>query len=151
METNEKLTAVLLHEAEHAMLKGVEQLQTIREGDLQALEQQVLTACLSLGRRVMEQAVKHAGEQAERPTRRDGECGHQQRLVSMRPRHLDTLMGKGTFRRASSQCVVEEKEAEQRATCGHGQALFDQGWGMSAGRTSPRSAKASGKLVARMT
>ncbi len=100
METNEKLKMVLLHETEKAMLQVIDQLQTIGEGDLQTLEQSVLTACLSLGRTVMEQVLNHAGEQAERPARRDGECGHRQRLVGMRPKQLHTLMGKVTIRRA---------------------------------------------------
>jgi hypothetical protein len=149
METNEKLTTVLLQEAEKAMLKVVDQLQTIKEGDMQALEQQVLTACLSLGRSVMEQTLNHAGEQAEKPTRRNGECGHKQHLVGMRSRQLHTLLGKMTFRRAYYQCVVEEEE--QRPACSHGQAPFDQVWGLSARRTSPGVQKLLGKLVARMT
>src|SRR6185312_4316923 len=149
METNEKLKMVLLHETEQAMLQVIDQLQTIGEGDLQTLEQSVLMACLSLGRSVMEHVLTHAAEQAERPARRDGECGHRQRLVAMRPKQLHTLMGKVTMRRASYQCLVEEEE--QSAECNHGQAPFDQVWGPLTGRTSPGVQKLLGKLVARMT
>jgi hypothetical protein len=149
METNEKLKMVVLHETEQAMLEVIEQLQTIEEGDLQTLEQSVLTACLALGRTVMEHALNHAGEQAERPARRDGECGHRQRLVGMRPKQLHTLMGKVTIRRAYYQCVVEAEEPS--APCRHGQAPFDQVWGPVTGRTSPGVQKLLGKLVARMT
>jgi hypothetical protein len=149
METNEKLKMVLLHETEKAMLKVIDQLQTIGEGDLQTLEQSVLTACLSLGRTVMEQVLNHAGEQAERPARRDGECGHRQRLVGMRPKQLHTLMGKVTIRRAYYQCVVAEEQ--QSAECRHGQAPYDSVWGPLTGRTSPGVQRLLGKLVARMT
>jgi hypothetical protein len=148
METNEKLKIALLQETEKATLKMIEQLETIREGDLQTLEQSVLTACLSLGRTVMEQILTHAGEQAERPARRDGECGHRQRLVGMRPKQLHTLMGKVTIRRAYYQCLTEKVE---QTPCSHGQTPFDEVWGPFSGRTSPGVQKLVGKLVARMT
>ncbi len=131
------------------MLKVIDQLQTREEGDLQTLEQSVLTACLSLGRSVMEHVLTHAGEQAERPARRDGECGHRQRLVAKRPKQLHTLMGKVTLRRAYYQCLLEEEKPS--AECNHGQAPFDQVWGPFTGRTSPGVQKLLGKLVARMT
>ncbi len=149
METNEQLKRALLHETEQAMLQMIDQLQTIGEGDLQTLEHSVLTACLALGRSVLEHVLTHAGEQAERPARRDGECGHRQRLVAMRPKQLHTLMGKVTLRRAYYQCQV--KEEEPSAACRHGQAPFDQVWGPFTGRTSPGVQKLLGKLVARMT
>ena len=120
-----------------------------REGDLQTLEQSVLTACLSLGRTVMEQVLNHAGEEAERKARRDGECGHRQRLVGMRPKQLHTLMGKVTIKRAYYQCMM--KEEEQSAECSHGQAPYDDVWGPFNGRTSPGVQKLMGKFVARMT
>lgn len=92
----------------------------------------------------MEQTVKHAREQAERPTRRDGECEHHQRLVGMRSRHLHTLMGNVTFRRAYDQCVVEEKEAEQGATCRSGGRQRDE-------PAQECTINLLGKRVARMT
>jgi hypothetical protein len=149
METNEKLKTVLLQETEKAMLEMIDQLQTVREGDLQTLEQSVLTACLSLGRTVMEQVLNHAGEEAGRKARRDGECGHRQRLVGMRPKQLHTLMGKVTIWRAYYQCLVEE--GERGTECNHGQAPYDEVWGPFNGRTSPGVQKLLGKFVARMT
>jgi hypothetical protein len=149
METNEKLKTVLLQETEKAMNEMIDQLQTVREGDLQTLEQRVLTACLSLGRTVMEQVLKHAGEETERKARRDGECGHRQRLVGMRAKQLHTLMGKVTIKRAYYQCMVEE--GEQSAECNHGQAPYDDVWGPFNGRTSPGVQKLLGRFVARMT
>lgn len=149
METNEKLKIALLRETEKVILEMVDQLQTIREGDLQTLEQSILTTCLSLGRAMLEQTLNHAGEEAERPSRREGECGHKQRLVGMRPKQLHTLMGKVTIRRAYYQCLIEEGELS--AECSHGQAPYDQVWGPLNGRTSPGVQKLLGKFVARMT
>ena len=149
METNEKLKTALLQETEKAMIEMIEQLQTVREGDLQTLEQRVLTACLSLGRSVMEHILNHAGAEAGRKARRDGECGHRQRLVGMRPKQLHTLMGKVTIQRAYYQCLTKE-EAES-TTCSHGQAPYDSVWGPFSGRTSPGVQRLLGKLVAQMT
>jgi Uncharacterised protein family (UPF0236) len=149
METNEKLKTALLQETEKAMIEMIDQLQTVREGDLQTLEQNVLTACLSLGRIVMEQVLNHAGEEVGREARRDGECGHRQRLVGMRPRQLHTLMGKVTIWRAYYQCMVEQGERDTE--CSHGQTPYDELWGPFHGRTSPGVQKLLGKFVARMT
>jgi hypothetical protein len=149
METNETLKRAVLQETEQTMLQVIDQLQTIGEGDVQTLEQSVLAACLALGRSVMEHVLTHAGEQAERSARREGECGHRQRLVAMRPKQLHTLMGKVTIRRAYYQCVMDEKE--QRSACHQSHAPFDQVWGPVSGRTSPGVQKLLGKLVARMT
>ena len=44
METNEKLKIALLQETEKELLKMIDQLETIQEGDLQRLEQSVLKA-----------------------------------------------------------------------------------------------------------
>ncbi len=149
METNEKLKIALLQETEKEMLKMIDQVETIQEGDLQTLEQSVLRACLALGRTMMEQILNHTAEEAESPSRREGECGHQQRLVGIRPKQLHTLMGKVTIRRSYYQCVVEEEEPS--ATCSHGQAPWDSVWGQIAGRTSPGVQKLLGKLVSRLT
>jgi hypothetical protein len=149
METNEKLKIALVQEMEKEMLKMIDHLETIQEGDLQTLEQSVLRVCLSLGRTMMEQILNHTAQEAERPCRREGACGHQQRFVGIRPKQLHTLMGKVTIGRAYYQCVVEEEEPS--ATCSHGQAPWDLVWGQIAGRTSPGVQKLLGKLVSRLT
>ena len=46
-ENEEKLKTTLLQETEKELLKMIDQLQTVREGDLQTLEKSILTACLS--------------------------------------------------------------------------------------------------------
>jgi Uncharacterised protein family (UPF0236) len=149
MKTNEQLKIALVQETEKEMLKMIDQVEMIQEGDLQTLEQSVLRACLSLGRTMMEHILNHTGEEAERPSRREGACGHQQRLVGRRPKQLHTLMGKVTIGRAYYQCMVEEEEPS--ATCSHGQAPWDLVWGQIAGRTSPGVQKLLGKLVSRLT
>src|SRR2546421_2080068 len=149
METNEKLKIALVQEMEKEILKLIDHLETIQAGDLQTLEQSVLRACLSVGRTMMERILNHSEEEADRPARREGACGHKQRLVGIRPKQLHTLMGKVTIRRAYYQCVVEEEEPS--ATCSHGQAPWDVVWGQIAGRTSPGVQKLLGKLVSRLT
>src|ERR1700694_995846 len=149
METKEKLKIALLQETEQEMLKMIDHLETIKDGDLQSLEQSVLKACLSLGRTMMEQILNHTAAEAERPSKREGACGHKQRLVGMRCKQLHTLMGKVTIERAYYQCVVEQ--GEQSVECRHGQAPYDAVWGPSCGRTSPGVQKLLGKLVSRLT
>src|SRR5947209_12173252 len=98
---------------------------------------------------MLEQILKHTAEEAERPSRREGACGHPQLLVGTRPKQFHTLMGKVTIRRSYYQCVVQEEEPS--APCSHGQAPWDAVWGQIAGRTSPGVQKLLGKLVSRLT
>lgn len=149
METNEMLKAALIEATEKEILKLVDQLQSLPEGDLKTLEQSVLTSSLAIGNRLLEKILNHAGQQMTPPARREGECGHQQRLVGKRPKQLLTLMGKVTVHRAYYQCLIEE--GEESAECRHGQAPFDEAWGIKAGRTSLGVQKLMGKLVASMT
>jgi Uncharacterised protein family (UPF0236) len=149
METNETLKAALIQTTEEEILKLIDQLRSLPEGDLKTLEQSVLTSSLAIGNRMLSEIVNHAGQQMDAPARREGECGHRQRLVGMRPKQLLTLMGKVTISRAYYQCFIEE--GEERRECSHGQAPFDEVWGITEGRTSPGVQKLLGKLGARMT
>ena len=90
METNEQLKLALVQETEKELLKLIEQLETIQEGDLQTLEHSVLRACLALSRTMMEQILNHTAQEAERPSRREGACGQKPRLVGIRPKQLHT-------------------------------------------------------------
>src|SRR5947209_3568631 len=98
---------------------------------------------------MLEQILKHTAEEAERPSRREGACGHPQLLVGTRPKQLHTLMGKVTIGRAYYQCMLQEEEPS--AQCSHGQAPWDAVWGQPTGRTSPGVQKLLGKLVSRLT
>jgi len=57
METNNKLKTALLQETEKELLKMFDQLYTVKEGDLQTLEQRVLTACLSLAHEMRNEMI----------------------------------------------------------------------------------------------
>lgn len=149
METNETLKVALIQAAEQEIVKLADQLQSLSEGDLKALEQSVLASSLAIGNRMLSEIVNYAGQQMDAPARREGECGHRQRLVGTRPKQLLTLVGKVTVYRAYYQCRISE--GEEHAGCSHGQAPFDEVWGIKEGRTSPGVQKLLGKLVARMT
>src|SRR5512146_2363940 len=106
METSETLKAALIQATEQEILNLVNQLQSLPEGDLKALEQNVLTSSLAIGNRMLSQIVNHASQQMNTPARREGECGHRQRLVGKRPKQLLTLMGKVTVHRAYYHCFI---------------------------------------------
>jgi hypothetical protein len=57
METNEALKSELLKQAEEAIEKLLAQVQRIEEGDLQEVEQQMLSTMMDLGRRCLERVV----------------------------------------------------------------------------------------------
>lgn len=150
METNESLKTALLQETEVTILKLIEQLQTLSEGNLQELEQSVVSVCLSMGQRWLETVLNHPRSENRPQARRQGECGHKQRLVGERPKQLLTLMGKVTIRRPYYQCLLPEG-AEETSRCSHGQAPYDSLWGIEAGRSSPGVQKLVSYLGASMT
>ena len=53
METSQRVETVLLQEAEAEVRKLLQSLQSLKEGDLKGLEQQIMTTVFSLGRRWM--------------------------------------------------------------------------------------------------
>jgi hypothetical protein len=60
VKTNETLKAHLLEQTEAEIEKMIEELQPIKEGDLKELEQTILSSSLSIGKRMMEQVLRHA-------------------------------------------------------------------------------------------
>ena len=150
METNETLKMALLQETETAMSKMMEQLQSQPEGDLNQLEHTILSTCLEMGQRWLEKVLNHPRQENRPQARREGECGHKQRLVGERPKQLLTLLGKVTVRRPYYQCLRPEATQES-ASCPHGQAPFDAIWGIQAGRSSPGVQKLVSYLAASMT
>ena len=150
METNETLKTALLQETETAVVKMMEHLQTLPEGDMQNLEQSVMSACLALGRHWLEEVLNHPRRATHAPARREGECGHQQQLVGERPKQLLTLVGKVTVRRPYYQCLVPT-DGEEPVSCSHGQAPLDAVWGIESGRTSPGVQRLVSYLGACMT
>ncbi len=133
METSQRVETVLLQEAEAEVRKLLHSLQSLKEGDLKGLEQQIMASVFGIGRRWMQQMLTACDEQANEPTERVGACGHVQHLVGYRPRQVLSLLGKLTFKRAYYQCGLpaDEAAAEQKAaaqsqpSCTHGEAPAD--------------------------
>ncbi len=100
------------------MLKLLESLQTLQEGDLKGLEQQVRETVFALGRSWMEQILSRpaAGQDEATSQPQVGSCGHPQRLVGQRPKQVLTLLGKITFQRAYYHCVLPEERPASQGT-----------------------------------
>jgi len=153
METNEVLKKTLVEQAEKAIEELVITLSKIEEGDLQQVEQEVFSSMMALGRTCLEAVVDQQASSAASPARRVGSCGHPQRLVSQRQRQLLTLLGPIRIRRAYYQCVPREGQGgeEQERSCSHGEAPFDQQWGLSSQRSSPGMQRLISYLSANLT
>jgi Uncharacterised protein family (UPF0236) len=150
METNETLKIALVQRAEEEIEKMVEQVQTLKEGDLKELEQVILRSSLSIGKGMIEQVLTHAQNEQKQPTRRQGRCGHRQRLVANRSKQVLTMFGRIRLERQYYQCLLTSEEKNAGA-CPHGEAPFDEQWGLSSGRTSPGVQKLISFLGACMT
>ena len=135
METNEQLRKVLREALEEELESFLEQVKPVKEGELERLEKQVVKSSQAMGRKLME-AVLNSRLQKPRPAaRREGNCGHPQRLVGERAKELITLVGPVHFVRPYYQCLqVGEREEEQ--DCSHGEAPADALWGVQEQRTS---------------
>jgi Uncharacterised protein family (UPF0236) len=151
METNEALKRALVAKTEEMIMNLFDQLEKLEDGDLQTLEQQVLTSCLALGNGLLEQVLNHASHQEPAAARRLGACGHRQRLVAQRPKQVLTLMGPLLVSRPYYQCQLLEPVQQASASCRHGEAPFDEVWGIQTGRTSPGVQKLISSLSASMT
>ena len=157
METSEGVKTALSQQAEAGVRKLLESLQTLKEGDLKELEQQVLTTILSVGRGWMESLLSEraAGEPAA--GERIGTCGHPQQLEGYRPKQVLTLLGKVHVKRAYYRCRVEEQPGSRAGEgcppqgCTHGEAPADVRWGLQGGRTSPGVQQTVSYLCASLT
>lgn len=130
----------------------MEQLQTLPEGDLQGLEQQILTTSLSLGRKGLELVLQQQATGTRPPARREGSCGHRQRLVSTRPKQVLSLLGKITIHRGYYQCLQPHVlEKGVGSSCSHGEAPLDTIWGLNGKRTTPGVQKLVSYLAASLT
>jgi hypothetical protein len=163
METSQGVKIVLIQQAEAGVRKLLERLQTLEEGDLKGLEQQVLETIFTVGRGWMESILSEPGPEERAPSQRTGSCGHPQQLEGYRPKQVLTLLGKVTFRRAYYRCVVAEDRAESPArgagetdtspqhACPHGEVPADVLWGLQGQRTSAGVQQAVGYLCASLT
>lgn len=153
METNEALKKTLMSVAETAIEQLVLRMQELTEGDLQELEQHLMVQIMMLGRNCLEQILEHQAKGEGSRARREGSCGHRQRLVKTRPRQLLTLLGPITLHRAYYQCLRKEQgtKGQKERTCSHGEAPFDQQWGLTGQRSSPGVQRVVSYLSARLT
>lgn len=151
MKTDEKTKATLMHTAETEIAQVMERMQSLEEGDLMGVEEEVLKMVFRLGRRVLEEIITRQTEQEAPAKRRMGVCGHEQRLMGERPKQVLTLLGKITVRRAYYHCQREAGETEERVGCPHGEAPADALWGITAQRTSGGVQRLLGYLCASLT
>jgi len=152
MATSEPAKRERYQEAEKALLKLVEEIEEIEEGDLKGLEQKIYQGALELGRKLMQGRLNQGKEVEKAPGKIIGACGHEQHLVGYRPRQLLTLLGKVEVKRAYYQCQVEQgTEEEQEQQCAHGSAPTDEIWGVDRQRTTPGVQMFISYLGARLT
>ena len=112
METNEQIRQVLKNALEEELESFLEQVGQMTEGELKHLEEQVIKSSQAIGRKLME-GVLNSRLQKPRPVaRREGSCGHVQRLVGERPKELMTLVGpvRGCRVRTINACMEEKRK-----------------------------------------
>src|SRR5450759_867863 len=76
----------LRQQAEAGVLKVIESLHTLKEGDLKELEQQVMATLFAVGRGWMESILSEGAADERAPGQRRGTCGHPQQLEGYRPK-----------------------------------------------------------------
>ncbi|MGZ3630663.1 MAG: hypothetical protein ACXVDN_23785, partial [Ktedonobacteraceae bacterium] len=124
------------------------QVQELSEGDLEHLEEQVVTTSQQMGRSMLEGMLDSRLREQRPVARRQGSCGHRQRLVGERPKHLLSLVGPVTFVRPYYQCLgVPEADA----SCTHGEAPDDAVWGVKLQRTTSGVQREISYLCGRLT
>jgi hypothetical protein len=150
METNEQAQRERYQEVERTLVKLVEEIEEIEDGDVKELEQKIYKGVLELGRKLFQCRINTGGEKA--PGKQMGECGHEQHLVDYRTKQILTILGKVEFTRAYYQCQreKEEKEEDQKLCC-HGRSPADQVWGIDRRRTTPGVQEYISYLCARLT
>lgn len=148
METNEQAQRERYREVERALVKLVEEIEEVEDGDLKEVEQKIYKGVLEIGRKVF-QCRMNKGEQ-KAPAKQMGDCGHEQDLVGYRTKQVLTMMGKVEFKRAYYQCQ-RGKDEEQQQLCGQGRSPADQVWGIDQRRTTPGVQEYISYLCARLT
>jgi hypothetical protein len=141
-ETNETAKREPYQEAEQELLKLIEEVDGLEEGDLKGLEEKIYQGIFKIGRKLMECGMRKGQESEPVPTQMQGECGHQQKLVGYRAKKLFKLFGEVEWKRAYYQCQVEEDqepdaEQDKAPKCSHGRAPADERWGVQWTRTTP--------------
>ena len=120
----------------------------IAEGELEQLEAQVVQTSQQVGRTLLEGVLDSRLRDQRPAARREGSCGHRQRLVGERPKELLTLVGKVQFVRPYYQCL---QVSEQDESCPHGEAPDDVLWGVQERRTTGGVQREISYLCGRLT
>src|SRR5260221_5261652 len=150
METNEQLRRVLRKALEEEWETFLEQVSDMREGELEQLEEQVVKGSQAMGRKLMEGVLNSRLHEQRPAARRQGSCGHVQRLVAERPKQLITLVGLVSCVRPYYHCLHGgEGEEEQEGT--QGEAPADALWGGEEQRTTAGVQRLISYLSARLT
>ena len=148
METNEQRKKAVRAAIQAALDEFFAQVQDVSEGDLEHLEEQVVKTSQQMGRGLLEGMLTSQLREQRPAARRQGRCGHRQRLVGERPKHLLSLVGPVTFVRPYYQCLgVDISEA----SCPHGEAPDDALWGVHERRTTPGVQREISYLCGRLT
>ncbi len=148
METNEQMKKAV-RAAIQAELDGFfAQVQELSEGDLEHLEEQVVKTSQQMGRSLLEGMLDSRLREQRPVARRQGSCGHRQRLVGERPKHLLSLVGPVTFVRPYYQCL-DVPAAD--ASCTHGEVPDDAVWGVKLQRTTSGVQREISYLCGRLT
>jgi hypothetical protein len=125
-----------------------EAVDELAEGQLEQLEEQVVKTSQQLGRTLLEGVLDSRLREPRPAARREGSCGHRQRLVGERPKELLTLVGKVRFVRPYYQCL---EVGEQDGTCTRGEAPDDVVWGVHERRTTSGVQREISYLCGRLT
>src|SRR3989442_1508585 len=153
METNERAKRELYQAAEKELRKLIEEGEGIEKGDSKELEEKIYQGIFKIGRRLME-AVLNKGKEAVQ-TKREGKCGHDQKLVGYRPKKMLTLFGEVEWKRPYYQCQAEKSEEggekEHAEQCSHGSCPEDEIWGVEGKRTTPGVQRQVSYLCAMLT
>src|SRR5205085_12446561 len=78
METNEQAQRERYQEVERVLVKLVEEIEGMEDGDLKEVEQTIYKGVLEIGRELLQYRINKGEEKA--PGKRMGECGHEQQL-----------------------------------------------------------------------
>lgn len=148
METNEQRKKAVRAAIQEELEGFFTRVQDLSEGDLEQLEEQVVQTSQQMGRRVLEGMLDSRLREQRPVARRQGRCGHRQRLVGERPKELLTLVGPVTFVRPYYQCL-EGPTAD--ASCTHGEAPDDAVWGVQQQRTTSGVQREISYLCGRLT
>lgn len=150
METNEQIQRALRKRVEDELNQFLEQVSELAEGDLEKLEEQAVKTSQAMGRGLLEGVLNSRLREQRPEARREGKCGHRQRLVGERPKELVTLLGKVTVVRPYYQCLLAATP-ELGKDCTHGEAPADALWGVQERRTTHGVQKLISYLSARLT